>query len=93
MTRWAHSCRAGRPEAERSAVIAVRVNSRPSGYVWKLCPTDRQCVRGVNFFLVVRSQERGYWVGPVRPQGDTYVQLVIEKYAGLSTAELRPDLR
>jgi len=60
---------------------------------FSIAPAERRCARGLNFFLVVRSQGRGYWVGPVRPQGDTYVELVIEKYAGLSTARLLPELR
>ncbi len=60
---------------------------------FSIAPAERRCAPGLYFFLVVRSQERGYWVGPVRPQGDTYVELVIEKYAAFSTARLRPDLR
>jgi hypothetical protein len=61
--------------------------------IFSIAPAERRCARGLHFFLVVRSQDRGYWVGPVRPQGDTYVDLVIEKYAGLSTARLKRDLR
>ncbi len=49
------------------------------------------CVQGLNFFLIVRRSGRGYWVGPFRPQGATQVDLVIEKYAGLSTATLSPQ--
>lgn len=48
-----------------------------------------ECVRGLNFFLVVWEQGRGYWAGPVRPRWGTPIQVVIEKYAGLSTAQLR----
>jgi hypothetical protein len=48
-----------------------------------------RCKRGLNFFLVVRDQGRGYWVGPFRPEPGASVDLVIEKYAGLSTARLR----
>jgi hypothetical protein len=48
-----------------------------------------RCPWGLNFFLVVREQGWGYWAGPVRPQSDTRIELVIEKYAGLSTAQLR----
>jgi hypothetical protein len=44
------------------------------------------CIRGLNFFLVVRNQWRGYWVGPIRPRTGGYVELVVEKYAGLSAA-------
>jgi hypothetical protein len=50
-----------------------------------------RCPWGLNFFLVVRSQGRGYWAGPVRPQGSTHIELVIEKYAGLSTAQLQRE--
>jgi hypothetical protein len=46
------------------------------------------CVRGLNFFLVVQKMNRGYWVGPFRPLQSQGVNLVIEKYAGLSTAYL-----
>jgi hypothetical protein len=49
------------------------------------------CPWGLNFFVVVRSQGRGYWAGPVRTQGSTHIELVIEKYAGLSTAQLRRE--
>jgi len=48
-----------------------------------------RCAQGLNFFLVVRNQGRGYWVGPFRPEPGASVHLVIEKYAGLSTADLR----
>jgi hypothetical protein len=51
------------------------------------------CVQGLNFFLVVRRSGRGYWVGPFRPQANSRVDLVIEKYAGLSSARLSPELR
>jgi len=52
---------------------------------------DTFCPRGLNFFLVVRNQGRGYWVGPVRPETGAAIQLVIEKYAGLSAARLLRD--
>jgi hypothetical protein len=47
-----------------------------------------RCVEGLNFFLVVQNFGWGYWVGPFRPQRSQAVQLVIEKYAGLSSAQL-----
>jgi hypothetical protein len=50
---------------------------------------EAECGRGLRFFLVVWEQGRGYWAGPVRPRWGTPIQVVIEKYAGLSTAELR----
>jgi hypothetical protein len=51
------------------------------------------CGRGHNFFLVVRQSGRGYWAGPIRPRNGGLVELVIEKYAGLSSAgvALGPD--
>jgi hypothetical protein len=49
------------------------------------------CPRGLNFFLVVRTSGRGYWVGPFLPGRGGRVELVIEKYAGLSSARLFRD--
>jgi hypothetical protein len=49
----------------------------------------RRCVEGLNFFLVVVDVNKGYWVGPLYPSVDTYVRLVVEKYAGLSTVTLQ----
>jgi hypothetical protein len=52
-------------------------------------PAERRlCAAGLNFFLVVREQNKGYWVGPLYPSSDSYVRLVVEKYAGLSTANV-----
>ena len=53
-------------------------------------PRGPYCASGLNFFLVVQASGRGYWVGPFRPMHHTLVELVIEKYAGLSEARLRP---
>jgi hypothetical protein len=47
-----------------------------------------RCVQGLNFFLVSRDNNRGYWVGPMYPRADSRIELVIEKYAGLSSANL-----
>jgi hypothetical protein len=50
-------------------------------------PSSRaRCVRGLNFFLVHRDLNRGYWVGPLRLRAASTVHLTIEKYAGLSNA-------
>ena len=50
----------------------------------------RLCALGLNFFLVVQAQSKGYWVGPIRGvRASSYVELVIEKYAGLSSANLQ----
>jgi hypothetical protein len=56
---------------------------------YAISPEERRCAVGLNFFLLVRNAGRGYWVGPIRPQAATYVELVIEKYAGLSIANLQ----
>jgi hypothetical protein len=52
-----------------------------------------RCVQGLNFFLVPRDFNRGYWVGPLKPQIGSSVHLTIEKYAGLSAARVDNDLR
>jgi hypothetical protein len=52
-----------------------------------------RCVEGHNFFLVDRYLNRGYWVGPLSLQRSQAIELVIEKYAGLSSARLRYDPR
>ena len=50
----------------------------------------RLCALGLNFFLVVQTQSKGYWVGPIRGvRASSYLELVIEKYAGLSSANLQ----
>jgi hypothetical protein len=52
-------------------------------------PAERPyCLRGLNFFVVVRSLGRGYWVGPVKPRPGSRVELVIERYARLSSARV-----
>ena|SRR5437867_5041021 len=51
------------------------------------------CVEGLNFFLVVQESGRGYWVGPFRPERSAHVDLVIEKYAGLSSTYLTREPR
>lgn len=57
-------------------------------------PTSRAlCVSGLNFFLVHRDLNRGYWVGPLRLRTGSSVHLTIEKYAGLSMARVDNDLR
>jgi hypothetical protein len=48
-----------------------------------------RCVRGLNFFLVAREVNHGYWVGPTYPRDGSNIELVIEKYAGLSSASVR----
>ncbi len=56
-------------------------------------PAERsRCAQGLNFFLVVQRSGWGYWVGPLRPRPGGYIDLVIEKYAGLSAGRVRADL-
>jgi len=52
-----------------------------------------RCVSGLNFFLVAWDRGRAYWAGPVRPRAGEQIDLVIEKYAGLSTARVRGNFR
>jgi hypothetical protein len=57
-------------------------------------PSSRaRCLRGLNFFLVHRNLNRGYWVGPLGLQAASTVHLTIEKYAGLSNARVGNGLR
>jgi hypothetical protein len=57
-------------------------------------PSSRaRCLRGLNFFLVHRDLNRGYWVGPLGLQAASTVHLTIEKYAGLSNARVGNGLR
>jgi hypothetical protein len=58
---------------------------------FELAGQESYCPWGINFFLVVRNQGRGYWAGPLRPRGSAAIELVIEKYAGLSAARLLGD--
>lgn len=54
--------------------------------VFEIAAERTRCVSGINFFLMSRGRNRGYWVGPVRPAPGAAIALTIEKYAGLSTA-------
>jgi hypothetical protein len=55
-------------------------------------PSERtRCVQGLNFFLLDREHNHGYWVGPMYLLRDSRIDLVIEKYAGLSTVNLGRD--
>jgi hypothetical protein len=53
--------------------------------------TSTRCVRGLNFFLVDRKHNHGYWVGPMYPRYGSRIELVIERYAGLSVASVGRD--
>ncbi|HKG32944.1 MAG TPA: hypothetical protein VKB22_04365 [Gemmatimonadales bacterium] len=55
--------------------------------VFEIAAERARCVSGLNFFLLSRSHNRGYWIGPVHPAASGgAIALTIEKYAGLSTA-------
>jgi hypothetical protein len=55
--------------------------------VFEIAAERTRCTAGLNFFLVARTRNnRGYWVGPVRPTPGAAIAVTIEKYAGLSTA-------
>jgi hypothetical protein len=69
--------------------IRLGVAPPDQSVAFEIPPREAECARGLRFFLVVYEQGRGYWAGPVRPRWGSTIQLVIEKYAGLSTAELR----
>jgi hypothetical protein len=58
---------------------------------FELVREDTYCPWGLNFFLVVREQGRGYLAGPVQPRARAAIELVIEKYAGLSSARVLRD--
>src|SRR5262245_20393884 len=64
-----------------------------TGTAYVIPAAQRLCASGLNFFLVVQSQGRGYWVGPVRDQQAESMVLVIEKYAGLSNVDVRSGWR
>jgi hypothetical protein len=72
---------------------ALSLGVIPAGgfQVFEIPAPRRRCAQGLNFFLVVRSLNKGYWVGPLYPSVDSYVRLVVEKYAGLSTASLESN--
>ncbi len=59
------------------------------GEVFEIPASRALCAVGLNFFLVPRGVNRGYWVGPFLPRRGSEVALSIEKYAPRSTAYLR----
>jgi hypothetical protein len=59
--------------------------------VFRIPASRARCGLGLNFFLVSRRYHRGYWVGPLYPTTDSSIDLIIEKYAGLSTAAIYID--
>jgi hypothetical protein len=65
------------------------VVSQKGNAAFEFSAETARCVSGLNFFLVARDRGRGYWVGPVWPRAGGQIDLVIEKYAGLSYATVR----
>jgi hypothetical protein len=65
------------------------VISRKGAEGFEIPAAATRCLHGLNFFLVVREQGRGYWVGPVRPRPGQRIELDVSKYAGLSTVRVR----
>jgi len=63
------------------------------GGLFEVPAARADCVHGLNFFLVPRDFNRGYWVGPLRPRTGSSVHLTIEKYAGLSGARVDNGVR
>jgi len=76
---------------DRDAQWLGVVNGKGVG-LFEIPASRAYCVRGLNFFLVHRGLNRGYWVGPVRPRSGSSIHLTIEKYAGLSMARVSNDL-
>ena len=68
------------------------VDGKESG-LFEVPISRARCVRGLNFFLVHRELNRGYWVGPLRLRTGASVHLTIEKYAGLSVARVDNGVR
>ncbi len=58
------------------------------GGLFEVPTSQARCIHGLNFFLVHRDLNRGYWVGPLRPRSGSSIRLTIEKYAGLSMASV-----
>ena len=79
--RWTFTWLAGNRDAKWIGLVPPKGRA-----AFELAAEDADCPLGMNFFLV--RQGRGYWTGPLRPRGDVIIELVIEKYAGLSAARL-----
>jgi hypothetical protein len=78
----------GDRDARRLGVVPKK-----GGAAFEIPAEAARCASGLNFFLVAWDRGRGYWAGPVRPRAGEQIDLVIEKYAGLSTARVRGDFR
>ncbi len=72
---------------DRDAQLLGVVHGK-EGALFEVPVSRARCVSGLNFFLVHRDLNHGYWVGPLRPRTGSSVHLTIEKYAGLSVARV-----
>src|SRR4051794_24853067 len=62
---------------ERDAILLGMAPA--GGYQAFEIPSERlRCAMGLNFFLVVRDRNRGYWVGPLHPWIGSFIRLVVE---------------
>jgi hypothetical protein len=75
---------------DRNARWLGEVSGKAAGAL-EIPARQAYCPLGLNFFLLVRTSGRGYWVGPFSSGNGGRVELVIEKYAGLSSARLLRD--
>src|SRR4051812_47235282 len=64
----------------RNARLLGIVHSRETA-AFDFPSAQTRCAGGLNFFLVDRAHNRGYWVGPMHPVPGDKINLVIEKYA------------
>jgi hypothetical protein len=77
---------------DRDAEWLGVIDGKDSG-LFEVPASRTRCVQGLNFFLVHRELNRGYWVGPLELRAASTVHLTIEKYAGLSSARVGNGLR
>jgi hypothetical protein len=72
---------------DREAQWLGVVQAKETGF-FEVPEQRARCVHGINFFLIPRDFNRGYWVGPFRLRSGSSLSLTIEKYAGLSAGRV-----
>lgn len=77
---------------DRDARLLGTIGPRETAAL-EISAAEARCVWGLNLFLVVRRQNRGHWVGPFRPRIGAGMELVVEKYAGLSSIRINEGWR
>jgi hypothetical protein len=77
----------GDRDAEWLGVVAQKET-----HIFEIAAERARCVSGLNFFVVSRGRNKGYWVGPLHPAPGAAITLTIEKYAGSSSASTSLDL-